>query len=124
MGQSEQGAQLFAEQLRRRAIDAHVQDDWVEFDFEVPGGTYCGQAVRLAVQVPNDFPSSSPSGIDFKPRLRPVHPSGEHPQRSHVSRRYGPDGEYWSRPFKGWNKERSRDASTYLAWVLHLWMTT
>ena len=38
--------------------------------------------------------------------------------------RFKNDGEYWSRPFKTWNKEKNKNAAAYMAYVRKLWMTT
>lgn len=121
-----QQAGLFAEQMRDLGFEATAQEDWVFFPFVVPGGTHEGATVNMAIQVPPDFPLSAPSGIDFEPRFtnRPLNPGGEHPQRSHASRRFGEGGEYWSRPHLRWAEEKTKDARAYLAWVRNLWMTT
>jgi hypothetical protein len=125
-GPLQQGAELFAGQLRAKGTAVVVDGDWVEFDFEVPGGTYAGAVVRMGIQVPGQFPTAPPGGIDFKPRQpgRPLNTGAEHPQRSHSSRRYGDAGEYWSRPHTTWNSEQTKNASAYMAWVRHLWLTT
>ena len=57
-----QGAALFAEQLRATGYQVRVDGQWVEFDFEVPGGTYVGTMVQMAINVPPQFPTIPPGG--------------------------------------------------------------
>jgi hypothetical protein len=118
------GAELFAEQLKPLGIEPSVTSEWVEFTFEVPGGTYAGTTVRMAIQVPPEFPRTPPGGIHFKPRLRPVNAAaGSHPERSHESSRF-PEGEYWSRPYQDWAGLKTKTASSYMGHVRNLWLTT
>lgn len=119
------GPEAAEAQLRTLGYEVMRDGEWVEFDYEVPGGTYAGTKIRQAWHVPGNFPITPPSGIDFKPRMpgRTVN-SGEHPARSSHSRRFGGDGEYWSRPHHGWNSEPVKDARAYLVWVQTLWVTT
>lgn len=126
MNPSLQGAELFALQLKPLGIEATIDGQWVEFEFVVPGGTYAGTTVLLALQVPPQFPSAPPSGIDFTPRMpdRPINQGAQHPARSHDSRRFPGNGEYWSRPHQKWNEEPTKDAKAYMAWVRNLWITT
>lgn len=114
---------LFAEQLRKLGYDAIVENDWVEFDYLVPGGTYEGKMVRSAIKIPSNLDQEPPHGIDFSPRLRPVNQGAQHPARSHPSKRF-PNGEHWSRPFENWHLQPKKDAATYMAHVHNLWMTT
>ena len=118
------GVQLFCEQIAGEGYSVLMDGDWIEFDYEVPAGTFCGRVVRLAMSVPKDFPVSPPGGIDFKPAMRPPNPSASHPDRSHPSNRFGPEGEYWSRPYPSWNGESDKTAATYMVWVRTLWATT
>lgn len=121
-----QGSQLFAAQLRDLGYEVTVDGNWVEFDYEVPGGRYSGATVRKAISVPPNFPSTPPKGFDFKPRFpdRPVNEGAQHPLRSHPSDRFGRGGEHWSRPHPSWNAEAVKDARAYLAWARTLWMTS
>ncbi|MBT4289318.1 MAG: hypothetical protein HOD92_18490 [Deltaproteobacteria bacterium] len=119
-----QGAELFADQLKKQGFEPLVESTWVEFNYSVEGGTFDGKLIRMAINVPPGFPTTSPGGIEFSPRLRPLNTSALHPQRSHPSNRFKNDGEYWSRPFKTWNKEKNKNAAAYMAYVRKLWMTT
>lgn len=118
-----QAANRFAEQLIKLGYEPIVDGDWVEFDYDVPGGTYAGRIVRMAIKVPDRLEFEPPHGIDFSPRLRPINQSAQHPLRSHRSGRFA-DGEHWSRPFPDWNTQPNKDAATYMAHVHNLWMTT
>jgi hypothetical protein len=120
------GPELFADQLRAKGVEVVVDGGWVEFNYEVPGGSYAGASVQMAILVPAQFPATTPHGIDFSPRMpdRPIATNAPHPKRSHPSKRFGPEGEHWSRPYQGWNKEKVKDANTYMVWVQSLWMTT
>jgi hypothetical protein len=121
-----QGVALFVQQLRDQGYEAAVDDTWAIFSFIVPGGTFQGNEITMAINVPCDFPITPPPGIEFGPRFesRPVNPGGEHPARSHVSSKFPQSGEYWSRPHPRWNEEKVKSAQAYMAWVTHLWMTT
>lgn len=123
-----QGAELFALQLTELGYEATVMDTWVMFTYEVPGGTHSGVSVKMAINVPAQFPDVPPSGINFTPRLpgRPVNTGAQHPARSHPHQKLDIDnrGEYWSRPHNSWAKEPDKNARAYLAFINDLWMTT
>lgn len=123
------GVDLFIEQLKTINIDATIEDkSWVVFDFQVEGGTFANQRIKMAINVPLDFPLTAPSGIHFTPRLRPLNmDSGAiHPERSHPCQyeAWKENGEYWSRPFPKWNDEKRKNAQTYMAFVRQLWETS
>jgi|GEM_PF-4133922 len=121
-----QGVQAFASQLGRLGYQIEIDGDWVIFEYTVPGGTYAGRMVTKGIRVPPNFPATTPHGIDFTPRFenRPINQNAGHPERSHPSRRWGNEGEHWSRPHPGWNAEPKKDVATYMAHVAELWMTT
>jgi len=119
-----QGSELFISELKQIGHDATLSNGWVEFDYEITGGTYNGQKVKMAIKIPPNFPIVPPGGFDFSPRLRPLNPSAGHPLRSHESSRFKTQGEYWSRPFQEWNKQTQKDTKTYMSWVRNLWITT
>jgi hypothetical protein len=82
-------------------------------DYVIPVGPEPGRRIRLGFVVPPDFPLTPPSGPYVSPRLG--HPHGavnEAPQ-------FGPDWEYWSRPFPGWQLS-DRSVRTYIAHIRHL----
>ncbi len=119
-----EGAQAFADQLRSIGIQSSIKHQtWVEFDYVVEGGKFAGTSVKMAINVPNNFPATPPSGINFSPRLMPQNTSAQHPQRSHPCRHpdWKANGEYWSRPHSTWNSEGNKNAQTYMAFVRQLW---
>ena len=123
------GVDLFLEQLKTIGINATIVDkSWVVFDYLVEGGTFAAKQVRIAINIPSDFPVNPPTGINFTPRLRPINTnSGSmHPEKSHpcVFPAWSGNGEYWSRPFGSWNNERKKTAQTYMSFVRQLWETT
>jgi hypothetical protein len=91
-------------------------------DYRPRGGRFKDQAIRLGFEVPPDFPRNPPGGPHVSPRLLPINPSAPaHPERTADSS-FGPDFQYWSRPFPNW-KERG-GAAAYMGWVDHLFDTT
>ena len=72
------------------------------------------------VGVHDDFPGNCPSGPHIKPRLLPIRTDGEHPDgRIHESQQFGPEWEYWSRPYPNWNAT-DRTAKSYMAHIRQL----
>ena len=94
----------------------------VAIEYVVQGGRFAGQTIKLGFEVPPDFPRTPPSGPHVSPRLLPINPGANHPDRAAESP-FGPDWEYWSRPYRG--KWRGREGvSEYLAHIDHLFSTT
>ena len=113
----------FAEQLRHLGFEPQqLPNEFLVFDYEVEVGRHIGATVKLALQVPGDWPMSPPSGPFVSPRLLPI--SGGVTGRGrpwdavHTADGRGledPDGvwEYWSRPFTAWPKT-DRTVGAYL----------
>lgn len=119
------GSDLFAKQVATLGYEPEVDGDWVLFDFDVPAGTFEGETVRMAIEVPKDFPRNPPGGINFSPRLRLENTGADHPERSHATRYNDFDeGEYWSRPHPDWAAEKHKNAQGYMSYVRQLWRTT
>lgn len=119
------GQELFAKQLRALGVkDVQVDaPDWVVFHRAAPSGRYSGDAVRVALKVPPDFPRVPPHGPHIYPRRRPNQNSANtHPDKVIDSAR-GPDWERWSRPYPGWKSGRGC-ARIYLKFLDHLLETT
>lgn len=98
------------------------QDGRVSFPYSIPVGRFAGTDVTLGVEVPVDFPRTPPSGPHFTPRLQPINPgAAAHPDRAHESP-FGPEWQYWSRPYPGWGRD-GRSVASYMAFVRHLFAT-
>lgn len=104
------GPSEFARQARLLGLPGlEVRDAWVFFGLDVPDGTHAGKRVRIAAEVPADFPDTPPPGPHVNPPL--THAAGA----VHGSPTLGPDWLYWSRPAPGWARDR-----TVRAWVRHV----
>lgn len=119
-----EGATALAEQLRLLGYAASPIDaarlDHLSFAYVVPVGRFNGQAIRVGLISPPDFPRTPPSGPHIAPRLIAHHGGG--PGGVHASA-FGSDWEYWSRPYQNWGRD-GRDASAYLAFLRTLFATT
>src|SRR5689334_22555744 len=101
-----------------QALNFQIQelaDDFFVFPFMIPVGKFRGQAVKMGLQVHDSFPINPPPGPHFSPLLMPVTGGGGcHPFGAIHPSALGPEWEYWSRPFKDWNRT-DKTAKTYLA---------
>lgn len=112
----------FIEQLKEAGYQPEsFGDNRVVFDYKVEVGRFKGNTVKLGFEV-QDFPLSPPSGPHINPRILPINPSAEkHPERVAESP-FGPDWEYWSRPYHDWHKT-SKTVIAYLRHIRNLWET-
>ncbi|MDX6438994.1 MAG: hypothetical protein QOF45_1577 [Gaiellaceae bacterium] len=118
----------FVAQLRALGYEPEVRhEQFVVFDYEVPVGKHSGDIVKIALQVPGDWPMSPPSGPFVSPRLLPINGAtglGRPWDAVHTAHDRGladAEGvwEYWSRPYHAWpNTDRS--AKAYLRHLLTL----
>ncbi len=71
-------------------------DDRIAFRYDVPVGKFLGKQIQIGFAVPDDFPSSPPSGPHVSPRLLPLNnTSKEHPGGGiHESSSFGDEWEY------------------------------
>ncbi len=101
----------FAAELAELGYEPEDRDgSFVAFDYVVEVGGHIGETVKVAIQVPPDWPMSPPSGPFVSPRLLPINPStgrGRPWDAVHEAQGRGisdPDGvwEYWSRPYTAW----------------------
>ncbi|MBS0411139.1 MAG: hypothetical protein JSR86_14565 [Proteobacteria bacterium] len=118
------GVAAFIAGLAELGFEANTlsgEPDHVWIDYEVPTGRLAGQKVRLGFIVPGDFPVTPPTGPHVSPRVWPINPGAQHPERAHESASFGPAWEYWSRPISDW--ARSRTVAAYMAHVWRLWHT-
>jgi hypothetical protein len=113
--------QDFINELKALGHDVQVPGNGrVMFTYQIPLGRFVGQTVTLGFEVPGDYPLTCPGGPHMKPRLLPLNSGGEHPNgRIHESNQFGPEWEYWSRPFHEWSKT-GKNAREYMAHVRHL----
>lgn len=87
----------------------------------MPVGKFQGNQIWLGFVVNDDFPLVAPSGPHLSPRLLPLHPANDlpHPQGGVHESPFGPEWEYWSRPFTGWGKT-DRTVAAYLGHIRDL----
>jgi hypothetical protein len=118
------GTPEFARQLEEIGIGpSHVDGARVRFAYTIEVGRFAGQEVTLAFEVPENFPLTPPSGPHVSPRLLPLNPSANtHPQKV-LESNFGPEFEYWSRPYTDWGKD-GRTVRTYFAFIRHLLATS
>ena len=115
----------FINQLQ--ALGFNVQEpapNFIGFDYEIPVGKFSGQIVSIAFQFDDAFPMNPPSGgPHFKPLLLPkTGGGGAHPFGAIHDSPLGSEWEYWSRPFKDWNKT-DKTAKVYMAHIRNLLAT-
>lgn len=118
----------FARHLRQLGHDPEeLPDGRIIFPYTIPAGPRVGEVIKLGFVVGDDFPLNPPSGPHVCPRLLPLNTAGgSHPLASvHESPTFGPDWQYWSRPYPtppGWaNTDRS--VKVYLKYIEHLFRT-
>jgi hypothetical protein len=119
------GAQDFIQQLDALGYKVEDKGDGkVALPYTVPVGKFAGKEITLGFVVPGDFPLTPPSGPHVSPRLLPPNTSSQqHPAGGvHESAPFGPEWEYWSRPFPGWART-DRTARAYLAHIRNLFAT-
>lgn len=103
------GAEAFGAALKELDVrDICVEGQRVSFTVDVPVGTHAGEAWRVGLEVPPDFPDVPPSGPHVSPPL-------QHPQGAVHGSGFGPAWVYWSRPIANWST-----APTVRAYVRHV----
>lgn len=99
-----------------------LNDNRIIFPYVIPCGRFKDQAIKIGIEVPLDFPLTPPSGPHISPHLLPLNSSApRHPERVAESS-FGPEWQYWSRPFLGWSNT-DRTVKTYMAHIRHLFDT-
>lgn len=103
--------------------------DNVVIPYTVEVGRFAGKALRLGLQVADDFPLTAPGGVHISPALLEMHPSNDlpHPaggvhESPFTSTVGGEKWQYWSRPFRGWG-QTDKTVRIYLAFVRLLFDT-
>jgi hypothetical protein len=117
--------QDFIDQLK--ALNYTVEDrneGRLVFPYMVPVGRFIGQEIRLGFEVADDFPLNPPGGLHLAPRLMPLTGSTPNPPAPGIneSPSFGPEWQYWSRPFPDWDKT-DRTVRAYLAHIRHIFDT-
>lgn len=114
-------AREFIDQLIElgHAVQVHAENR-ISFPYEIPLGRFRGKSIQLGFIINDDYPANCPGGPRMSPRLLPLSPNGEHPNgRIHEAAEFGPDWEYWSRPFPDWNTT-DRSAKAYMKHINRL----
>jgi len=88
---------------------ALVNENFVEFEFQIPVGGRLGESIKIALTFVPDWPLSCPPGPHVSPRIG--HPDGN----VHASP-LGETWEYWSRPFPEW----AQSDRTFKAYMSHI----
>lgn len=117
--------QDFINQLRELGHEVDdLGNNHVAINYVIPIGRLADQNIRLGFIVGDDFPANPPSGPHVSPRLLPINPQGgSHPNCGiHESNQFGPEWEYWSRPFPDWGRT-DHTVRTYIAFVRRLFET-
>lgn len=116
--------QDFIDQLRALGYAAEERgENRIAFPYTIPLGKFADQEISLGFQVGDDFPLNPPSGPHVSPRLLPLNTATNvHPAGGVHESPFGPEWEYWSRPFPDWNRT-DRTVRTYLAHIRHLFDT-
>jgi len=97
--------------------------NFVSFEYEIPVGKFNGKKVLIAFQVDDSFPMNPPPGPHFKPQLLPITGGGgSHPFGAIHNSQLGGEWQYWSRPFKDWNKT-DRNVKSYMSHIRNLLAT-
>lgn len=113
----------FLDQLRVLGLDiAPTAPDRVAFPYVIDVGPRAGELIHLGFIVPGDYNLACPSGPHVSPRLYPNQSGGTHPTGGVHDSPFGPDWQYWSRPFKEW-AQSTRDARAYMAHIRHVFAT-
>jgi hypothetical protein len=94
------------------------------FPFQIPLGSKAGEQITLGFILPQDYPMTCPSGPYMSPNVLPINTSTSEPPYggvSDASAAFGPEWQYWSRPFQenGWAKSE-RNAKAYMRHIKHL----
>jgi hypothetical protein len=118
------GKQDFIQELQ--ALGYEVREpaiDFVSVEFIIPVGKFYNQKVSMALQVDGTFPMNPPPGPHFNPHLLPITGGGgAHPYGAIHASPLGNEWQYWSRPFKDWNRT-DKTVKTYMAHIKNLFAT-
>jgi hypothetical protein len=109
--------QDFIDQLKQAGYEVEeLGDNKVSIPYNVPGGKFEGQDIKLGFEIPGDFPLTPPAGVNVSPRLLPLNPDApNHPEKVGESK-FGDGWEFWSRKIEHWNQTK-RTANDYIRFV-------
>lgn len=92
-------------------------DNRLAFRYTIPVGPFVDREIWLGFIVGDDFPLTPPSGPHISPQLLPLNTSSnQHPHGGIHLSDFGPEWEYWSRPFQGW-ATTDRTVKAYMAHI-------
>lgn len=112
----------FVNQLQALGYNVQVLDNnFLIFEYEIPIGKFSGQQVSIGFQFDGSYPMNPPAGgPHFKPLLLPKTGGGGcHPFGAIHDSPLGSEWEYWSRPFRDWNRT-DKSAKVFMAHIKHL----
>ncbi|VVB84927.1 Uncharacterised protein [uncultured archaeon] len=114
----------FLEQLKALGYnDAMLEGNRVKFTYQVMSGRFKDKTITMGFEIPQDFPLTPPSGPHISPRVLPLNPSAAtHPERVAESP-FGPEWEYWSRPFNDWQNTNKTVEAYMTRHIFHLFET-
>ena len=112
------GRKDFIDQLKALGYEVEERGDFrLAFPYTIPIGALTGKEIWLGFIVADDFPSIPPSGPHISPQILPLNSSSkEHPHGGIHASDFGPEWEYWSRPFQNW-AATDRTVRTYMAHI-------
>lgn len=107
----------FINQLQALGFEPQeLPNGMVEITYSIIIGKNAGHTLKLAFQIPNDFPMNCPTGPHFKS----VGIDGWlEPSTNIHSSPMGSEWRYWSRPFPDWNRTL-KSVKVYLAHIKNL----
>jgi hypothetical protein len=118
--------QEFIIELKILGYNAEVlNENRIVFDYSITEGKFAGQTVKLGLEIPPDWSLNPPGGLHVLPKILPINPNATgHPERVVESPNFGPEWEYWSRPYPPgeWPKSK-RTVKDYLRHIRHLFFT-
>lgn len=96
------------------------------FPYTIPVGSRRGEKITLGFVVAKDYPLTCPSGPFMTPFVLPLNTASEPPYGGvhaadsiQPNAGFGPDWQYWSRPFQGW-ADTDRTARAYMRHIKRL----
>jgi|SRR5579871_5243661 len=90
----------------------------ISFPYTISVGKFEGEKITLGFVVNDQFPAVPPGGPHLSPPLLPIHEQNDipHPLGGVHKSDFGPEWQYWSRPYPEWHKSGRtvRDFMTHI----------